>query len=63
MSGETNAVTSVLTDLNYHERLVLYPVVILVILIGVYPAPLLDISEVAVKNLLSLYPDLSASLK
>lgn len=63
MSGESNAVTSTLTDLNYHERLVLYPVVILVILIGVYPAPLLDISEVAVKNLLSLYPDLSASLK
>lgn len=63
MSGETNAVTAVLTDLNYHERLVLYPVVVLVILIGVYPAPLLDISEVAVKNLLSLYPDLSASLK
>jgi NADH-quinone oxidoreductase subunit M len=63
MSGETNAITSVLTDLNYHERLVLYPVVILVIVIGIYPAPLLDISEAAVKNLLSLYPDLSASLK
>src|SRR5258706_2391141 len=63
MSGETNAVTSTLTDLNYHERLVLYPVVILVILIGVYPGPLLDISEAAVKNLLSLYPDLSASVK
>lgn len=63
MSGETNSVTSALTDLNYHERLVLYPVVILVILIGVYPGPLLDISEAAVKNLLSLYPDLSASLK
>lgn len=63
MSGETNAVTSALTDLNYHERLVLYPVVILVIIIGVYPGPLLDISEAAVKNLLSLYPDLSASVK
>ena len=63
MSGETNAVTSALTDLNYHERLVLYPVVILVIVIGVYPGPLLDISEAAVKNLLSLYPDLSASVK
>ncbi len=63
MSGEPNAVTSTLTDLNYHERLVLYPVVILVILIGVYPGPLLDISEAAVKNLLSLYPDLSASVK
>jgi NADH-quinone oxidoreductase subunit M len=63
MSGEVNSVTALLTDLNYHERLVLYPVVILVILIGIYPGPLLDISEAAVKNLLSLYPDLSASVK
>ncbi len=63
MSGETNAITSTFTDLTYHERLVLYPVVILVIVIGIYPGPLLDISEAAVKNLLSLYPDLSASLK
>jgi len=59
MSGETNAVTSTLSDLTYHERLVLYPVVILVIVIGIYPGPLLDISEAAVKNLLSL----SASVK
>jgi NADH-quinone oxidoreductase subunit M len=58
MSGETNAVTSSITDLNYHERLVLYPVVVLVIVIGVYPGPLLDISEAAVKNLLSLYTDI-----
>ncbi|GHN01931.1 NADH-quinone oxidoreductase subunit M [Cytophagales bacterium WSM2-2] len=63
MSGETNAVTSAITDLNYHERMVLYPVVILVIVIGIYPGPLLDISEAAVKNLLSLYTDLSASVK
>jgi NADH-quinone oxidoreductase subunit M len=63
MSGETNAVTASVTDLTNHERWVLYPVVVLVILIGIYPGPLLDISEAAVKNLLSLYPDLSASLK
>jgi len=63
MSGETNGVTALLTDLNYHERLVLYPVVILIIIIGVYPGPLLGISEVAVTNLLSLYSDISASVK
>ncbi|MBI3483011.1 MAG: NADH-quinone oxidoreductase subunit M [Bacteroidetes bacterium] len=63
MLGVPNGITSTLTDLNYHERLVLYPVVILVIVIGVYPGPLLDISEAAVKNLLSLYPDLSVSVK
>ena len=63
MSGETNGVTALLTDLNYHERLVLYPVVILIIIIGIYPGPLLGISEAAVTNLLSLYSDISASVK
>src|SRR5258706_8117144 len=63
MSGETNAVTALLSDLNYHERLVLYPVVILIVLIGVYPGPLLGISEAAVTNLLSLYSNISASVK
>ncbi len=63
MSGETNRVTALFTDLNYHERLVLYPVVILVLVIGVYPGPLLKISEAAVANLLSIYSDLSVSVK
>jgi NADH-quinone oxidoreductase subunit M len=63
MSGETNSVTALLTDLNYHERLVLYPVVFLIIIIGIYPGPLLGISEAAVTNLLSLYSDVSASVK
>ncbi len=63
MSGEPNSVTALLTDLNYHERLVLYPVVLLIIIIGVYPGPLLGISEAAVSNLLSLYSDLSVSVK
>ncbi len=63
MSGETNGLTALLPDLNYHERLVLYPVVILIIVIGIYPGPLLGISEVAVTNLLSLYSDISASVK
>ncbi len=63
MSGESNPVTALVPDLNYHERLVLYPVVILVLVIGVYPGPLLNISEAAVNNLLSIYSDLSASVK
>jgi NADH-quinone oxidoreductase subunit M len=63
MSGETNRVTALLHDLTYHERLVLYPVVILIIIIGIYPGPLLGISEAAVSNLLSLYSNISASVK
>jgi NADH-quinone oxidoreductase subunit M len=59
MLGETNGVTALLTDLTSHEKLVLYPLVILIILIGVYPAPLLAISEKAVTDLLAIYSNIS----
>ena len=51
MLGESNPRTKNFTDLSNHEKIVLYPIVILVILIGIYPAPLLKISEAAVDNL------------
>lgn len=54
MLGESNAVTKGFVDLDRQEKWVLYPIVIMVILIGIYPAPLLKISEVAVDNLLSI---------
>jgi len=63
MSGEVNSTTMGFEDLSDHEKLVLYPVVILIILIGVYPAPLLEISEPAVANLLEIYSKFSASVK
>lgn len=59
MSGETNGVTALLTDLSSHEKLVLYPLVVLILVIGIYPAPLLQVSEKAVTELLSLYSNLS----
>lgn len=52
MSGETNATTATFTDLTLQEKLVLYPVVVLILVIGIYPAPILDISEAAVSHLL-----------
>ena len=55
MSGETNSTTAQVTDLSYHERLVLFPVVFLIVLIGIYPKPLLDISATAVNDLLSVF--------
>jgi NADH-quinone oxidoreductase subunit M len=63
MSGEATATTATFADLTGHEKLVLYPIVILVIFIGVYPAPLLEISESAVKNIVELYSNYSASVK
>jgi NADH-quinone oxidoreductase subunit M len=58
MSGEVNALTASFTDLKWNEKAVLYPIVMLIILIGVYPAPILSISEEAVAKLLELYSPL-----
>lgn len=63
MLGETNATTAGFADLSGHEKLVLFPIVVLIIAIGIYPDPLLSISESAVSNLLLIVQDFSASAK
>lgn len=63
MSGEVNDVTKNFIDLTRHEKQVLYPIVVIIVLIGVYPDPILSISESAVNNLLTLFSDSTASLK
>lgn len=63
MSGETNSKTANFTDLSGLEKWVLYPMVVLILLIGIYPAPLMEISEPAVAHLLKVYSTLSASIK
>ena len=63
MSGETTKATERFTDLTTHEKFVLYPMVILIIAIGIYPTPLLQISEAAVENILIVFSDFSASVK
>jgi NADH-quinone oxidoreductase subunit M len=63
MLGETKALTASFPDLTNREKLLLFPIVILVILIGVHPDPLLHISESAVDNLVVLISDYSASIK
>jgi NADH-quinone oxidoreductase subunit M len=52
MSGETNAITTAFKDLTIQEKLVLFPIVGIILVIGVYPNFILEISEPAVKNLL-----------
>ena len=44
-----------ITDMNYREVLVFTPLVLLVLLFGFYPAPLLDVTAVSVKKLVSGY--------
>jgi len=52
MLGETNERTALFSDLDATEKAVLIVISALVILIGVYPQPILHISEAAVANLL-----------
>jgi len=52
MLGEVNERTSIFKDLDGTEMSVLLTISVLVILIGVYPQPILHISEAAITNLL-----------
>jgi NADH-quinone oxidoreductase subunit M len=44
-----------ITDMNSREILVFAPLLLLVVLFGFYPAPLLDVTAVSVKKLVSNY--------
>lgn len=52
MLGVTNERTTVFSDLDSTEKSVLLIISILIIVIGVYPQPILHISEAAISNLL-----------
>jgi len=52
MQGETNALTSTFVDVTGSEKLTLIIICILIIGIGVYPQPILHLSEAAVDKLL-----------
>lgn len=55
MLGETNALTKGFTDLDNNEKSVLLMVAALVIILGVYPKPLLDIVAPAVELLIATF--------
>ena len=55
MLGETNALTKGFADLDANEKSVLLMVAILVIVLGVYPKPLLDIVQPAVEQLIATF--------
>lgn len=54
MQGETNALTRTFTDISGSETVVLTIICAMIIVIGVYPQPILHISEAAVNNLFQL---------
>jgi len=51
MQGPVNALTATFTDISGTETLVLGIICVLIIAIGIYPQPILHISDAAVKNL------------
>jgi NADH-quinone oxidoreductase subunit M len=54
MQGETNAFTAVFADISGSEKLTLGIICALIIIIGVYPQPILNLSEASVDNLVHL---------
>jgi NADH-quinone oxidoreductase subunit M len=54
MQGETNALTITFTDISGSEQVVLAIICILIIVIGIYPQPILHLSEAAVNNLIHM---------
>ena len=63
MLGESNLTTKIFPDLDKQEKWVLYPIAIMILLIGIYPAPLLKISDVAVDNLLTIISNYQAGIR
>jgi len=54
MQGETNTLTATFTDIHGSDKLALGIICVLIIAIGVYPQPILHISEAAVKSLINV---------
>ena len=53
MQGETNPLTALFADINGSEKLALVIICALIIGIGIYPQPILHMSEAAVTNLVN----------
>jgi NADH-quinone oxidoreductase subunit M len=52
--GETNPLTETFKELTFHEKAVLIPLVIMIFFIGIYPKPILDLTEPSVRGLLEM---------
>ena len=52
MLGQTNSLTVTFTDIKGSEKVVLYIICALIIVLGVYPKPILHLSEAAVQQLI-----------
>lgn len=53
MLGEVKIIAARFTELTFNEKAVMIPIVILIIVLGIYPKPLLDITAPAVEQLIN----------
>jgi len=51
--GNTNALTEKAKDINLNEKIILSVIVIAIIIIGVFPKPMLDITKESVEAILT----------
>lgn len=51
--GETSAVTANARDIKFNEKMILSVLVVLILVIGVYPKPMLDLTQSTVDTILS----------
>jgi NADH-quinone oxidoreductase subunit M len=51
--GEPDEDNTNITDLSWHEKLVMAPLIALIVFLGVYPKPVLERIEPAVRHLVS----------
>jgi NADH-quinone oxidoreductase subunit M len=51
--GETSAVTAAARDIRFNEKMILSALVVMIVIIGVYPKPLLDLTQSTVDIILS----------
>ncbi|MDP4267304.1 MAG: NADH-quinone oxidoreductase subunit M [Bacteroidota bacterium] len=54
MLGQTNELSDSFIKVPWAENIVLIPVIILIFLFGIYPIPLLNLTEISVKGLLQM---------
>jgi NADH-quinone oxidoreductase subunit M len=52
MSGPVNESIPVFTDLLWNEKAVLISIALLIFIFGLYPAPILELTQPAIDNLL-----------
>ncbi|MBI3717265.1 MAG: NADH-quinone oxidoreductase subunit M [Sphingobacteriales bacterium] len=53
--GNTNSVTANAVDINWNEKLVLAVIVVLIFAMGVYPKPMIELTQASVNSLVSIF--------